>query len=195
MKRLSYIFLITVATIMFVGGAYISLRQYRQSHQQPISTAAPLSSQTNTPSTATASAGAISGLPSHLSLPSVHISLDVMPGYYNKQAQTWTSSITKAVYAATTAPANNTAGNTFIYGHNRPSVFSRLLNSRLGDTAVLTTANGHTFTYTLVTIHDVQPTDLSVLKSQGQPTLSLQTCSGYFYQNRRIFVFNLTKAV
>lgn len=133
----------------------------------------------------------IEGDPAHLEVSSVNVSIDVIPGYYNARTQTWTSSITQAVFATMTAKPNNQTGGTFIYGHNRSSVFQRLLNAKIGDTAVVTTTNGHRFVYKLTSVHDTNPTDVSVLHYEGPPVLTLQTCSGVFYQYRRMFTFNL----
>ena len=135
----------------------------------------------------------VSGQPAHIDIPSVGISVDVQPGYYNKESQTWTLSKTKAQYATITPAANDGGGNTFIYGHNRPEVFSKLLNIKDGDTAVVTTANNHRFTYKMTGQKVTKPTDDSLFHYQGQPILTLQTCSGLWYQNRSLFVFDLVK--
>lgn len=136
----------------------------------------------------------ISGTPSHISIPSVDISVDVEPGHYNRSSQTWTLSLTKAEYATVTPPANNGGGNTFIYGHNRWAVFYKLLRAQTGDEAIITTTNHHTFVYKMVGRHDTSPNDTSLFHYQGPPILTLQTCSGLWYQHRSLFVFNLVKA-
>lgn len=135
----------------------------------------------------------ISGKPSHIAIPGVDISVDVEPGYYNKKSQTWTLSDTKAEYATITSEANDGGGNTFIYGHNRWAVFYKLLKVQPGDEAIVTTSNHHTFVYKLVGRHDTNPHDDSLFHYQGPPILTLQTCSGLWYQNRSLFVFNLVK--
>jgi LPXTG-site transpeptidase (sortase) family protein len=135
----------------------------------------------------------VSGTPTHIDIPSVDISVDIEPGYYNKQHQTWTLSTTKAEYATITPTANNGGGNTFVYGHNRWAVFYKLLKVQPGDTAIVTTANNHTFTYKMTGQKVTQPTDSSLFRYQGPPILTLQTCSGLWYQNRSLFIFNLEK--
>lgn len=149
----------------------------------------------DTPSTTPAPASFISGEPAHIDIPSVNISVDVEPGVFNTKSQTWSLSLTKAEYATVTPLPNNSNGNTFIYGHNRTAVFSRLLNVRAGDEAVITTANHHVFTYKMVSRQDTSPSDLSLFKYQGPPILTLQTCSGLWYQHRSLFVFEQIKAV
>jgi LPXTG-site transpeptidase (sortase) family protein len=136
----------------------------------------------------------ITGEPTHIQLPRENISIDIEPGYYNQKSGAWTLSITKAEYATVTPMPNNKEGNTFIYGHNRMSVFQKLLNAKPGDQAIITTANNHTFTYRMMSVHDTKPNDVSLFNYKGDPILTLQTCSGLWYQNRRMFVFSLESA-
>lgn len=134
----------------------------------------------------------VSGVPKHISLPRLGISLDIKPGYYNKASQTWTLSNTNAHFATVTAPANNQSGNTFIYGHNKETVFKNLSNIKPGDTAIITTTNNLTFTYVFSGQRTTNPNDVSLFAYTGKPILTLQTCSGVFYQNRQLFTFNFT---
>lgn len=137
---------------------------------------------------------AISGEPNHLRIPSLNISVEVAPGYYNPQTQQWTLTTTKAHFATVTTPPNNQSGNTFIYGHNRPEVFSKLLKIKPGETVIVSTANHHTFTYVFDRFEDVKPTDTSIFsQTGGPPRLTMQTCSGLWYQNRRLFHFSLVE--
>lgn len=149
---------------------------------------------TSTTQQVTPAKATVSGMPSHIDLPGVGISIDVAPGYYNKKSQTWTLSINKAQYATITPQPNDGGGNTFIYGHNRLEVFYKLLRVKQGDKAIITTSNKHKFTYSMVSRKDTSPTDSSLFKYQGPPILTLQTCSGFWYQNRSLFVFKLVEA-
>ncbi len=133
----------------------------------------------------------ISGAPSHISFPSQNISIDIIPGYYNEKDNTWTLSKDKAQFATVTSEPNNKTGNTFIYGHNRWQVFTGLLRAQPGDQAIVNTSNGHTFTYTLREIKDTDPTDLSYMQPHNSPILTVQTCSGVWYEHRRMFTFDL----
>ncbi len=135
----------------------------------------------------------IIGEPSHIKIPSVNISVDVKRGYYDKKSQTWTLSDVKAEYATVTVKPNNKTGNTFIYGHNRPAVFSRLLQAKPGDKAIVTTSNNHRFIYKLAEEKVTKPNDLSLFNYQGSPILTLQTCSGAWYQDRTLLTFNLAE--
>lgn len=137
---------------------------------------------------------AISGRPVHIQIPSVGINIPVIDGYYYPATNGWTLTNYAAQYAVQTPLANNTEGNTFIYGHNRHSVFEALLNIKLGAEAIITTDNGHTFTYVFKGALITTPSNLSLFSYQGPPILTLQTCSGTFYQNRQLFTFDLESA-
>lgn len=134
----------------------------------------------------------ISGNPVHIALPELGISLNIKPGYYNKSSQTWTLSNTNAHFAMVSALANTQAGNTFVYGHNNKAVFSKLSQIKPGGKAIITTDNNHTFTYTFTGQRTTNPNDVSLFAYSGKPILTLQTCSGVFYQNRQLFTFNFT---
>ena len=90
-----------------------------------------------------------------------------------------------------TSRPNTTSGNTFIYGHNRSNVFSRLLKIKPGSVAYVTTDNNQRFIYRLSRSFTTNPNDSSILYYQGAPILTLQTCSGANFQDRTLFVFEL----
>lgn len=129
-------------------------------------------------------------LPTHINISSVGISLDIEPGYFDRNSKEWTSSETKAVFAMITVVPNTKTGNTYIYAHNNLNLFAKLNNANLGDKAEVTNENGNIFTYKLAKIIDVTPEDLSYLDYRGEPILTLQTCSGLWDQYRRLFIFD-----
>lgn len=136
----------------------------------------------------------ISGVPVHLTIPSEAIDLKVIPGYYYRASNSWTLSLNDAQYGTMTAPANNKEGLTFIYAHYRKGVFLNLPKITPGAQAIVTTENGHTFTYTFTSSVVTVPTDTSLFSYKGKPILVLQTCTGVWYQNRQLFTFELVKA-
>ncbi len=191
MKRQDLQFYFFIGLFFVLVGLLLSsqhlVQQWQQKNSQPVfATGISQANQTRK--------AIISGTPSHIDIPGADISVDIEPGYYNKSSQTWTLSLTKAEYATVTPRANNGGGNTFIYGHNRWAVFYKLLKVQPGDEAIVTTTNNHTFVYKLAGRHDTSPNDTSLFRYQGPPILTLQTCSGLWYQNRSLFVFNLVKA-
>lgn len=133
----------------------------------------------------------ISGKPNRIVVSSVGIDVPVIDGIYNTKSQTWTLSEDNAHYALITPLANNREGNTFIYAHNRPQLFSKLLDAKAGAKAVVYTTNGHKFTYQLRSERATKPTDDSLFHYKGAPILTLQTCSGAWFQNRSLFTFDL----
>jgi LPXTG-site transpeptidase (sortase) family protein len=134
------------------------------------------------------------GEPVRLQIPALKIDLNVIDGYYNKNSKTWTLTKDMAQYATITPQPNNQEGNTFIYGHNRPGVFNTLSKIAVGDEAIITTDNGHVFTYRFRTAYETNPNDNSLFQYTGAPILTVQTCSGVWYQNRQLFTFDLVKA-
>lgn len=137
----------------------------------------------------------IQGKPISLDIPSVNISVPIIDGVFNAKTQTWTLTLNKAQYAVMTVQPNNKSGNTFIYGHNRREVFNRLPKIKAGAIATIKTDNGHIFTYTFRDSRVTNPSDVSLFEYEGKPILTLQTCTGLFYQNRQLFTFDLTEAV
>jgi LPXTG-site transpeptidase (sortase) family protein len=132
------------------------------------------------------------GHPIRLIIASADIDISVTDGIYNESARTWNVSNTEAHFATITNQPNNYSGNTFIYGHNRPEVFYRLPKKTVaGDKAVIYTDNGLIFTYELREISETNPQDVSSLSIlQEKPVLTLQTCSGAYFQNRQLFTFD-----
>ena len=140
-------------------------------------------------------ASVISGEPVQIEIPSLQITLPIVPGTYNARTQQWTLTLNKVQYASMTPQPNTLSGNTFLYGHYRANVFATLHTIHAHAQAVLTTSNGHTFYYQLYAITVVSPTDSkAVFDYSGPPILTVQTCTGLFFQNRQLFTFNLVKA-
>ncbi len=135
----------------------------------------------------------LSGYPVRIVLPDVNIDIGVAKGYYNSSTKKWTISRDKAYYAVMTKRPNTEGGNTFIYGHNRSNVFSRLLKIRSGSIATVTTDNNKKFVYQLERFYTTNPNDSGILYYEGDPILTLQTCSGANFQNRTLYIFKLIK--
>ena len=137
----------------------------------------------------------ISGKPVRFQIPALKIDLAVIDGHYDPASKTWTLSKDKVQYAVNTPLANNAEGNTFLYGHNRAGVFKTLYQVKPGDEAIVTTDNGHIFTYKFKAAYETNPNDDSLFHYQGAPIMTVQTCSGIWYQNRQLFTFTLEKVV
>lgn len=136
----------------------------------------------------------IQGKPIRIVIPTLSIDLTVIDGFYNTKSKSWTLSSEKAQYATLTPYANNKQGNTFIYGHNNKKVFARLNKIQSGDKVTVYTDSGHMFTYIFKSALETNPYDDSLFHYIGPPILTLQTCSGLWYQNRQLFTFALSEA-
>lgn len=180
------VLLVLSGTFLLSGGSFLT----PSIDEQPAKVAALTSP---TPVKSTPAKVNLQGIPVRIVFPSQGVDLPVDKGYYDEAKQTWTLSGTHAQYAVMTAQANNSDGNTFIYGHNNKKVFGPL-KMKTGDIAIIMTENGHKFYYSFKTVSDVQPDDVSLFNYQGPPILTVQTCSGAWYQNRRLFVFDLLRA-
>jgi LPXTG-site transpeptidase (sortase) family protein len=138
----------------------------------------------------------IEGKPVKLEIPSLKLNLAIIPGTYDAKTQTWTLTKDKVQYAAMTPPPNTEMGNTFLYGHYRSNVFASLHKIPADGEAIVTTDNGHTFYYKLANTKVVKPTDSAgIFDYQGKPILTIQTCTGAFFQNRQLFTFDLERVV
>lgn len=135
----------------------------------------------------------ISGKPTHISIPSVGIDLHVLPGEYNKATGEWTLSGYNAHFATMTMPANNYQGNTFIYGHNNKYVFGHLKGIKPGQEIEVTTDNGNKFYYSYVSSETVDPSDVGLFQYKGAPRLTVQTCTGTWYEKRQLFFFKFER--
>lgn len=199
-------FYITIGSLFVLAGALLGYQYYSpflensdnnvHAKTQPQAQAQPQTqtqSQTQliTSSKQSATTPPIIGQPTHISIPSLNISDDIVPGYYNKITQSWTLSNTQALFATVTSIPNSKAGNTFIYGHARAKVFANLINAKKGTKVTISTNNGHIFTYLYASQRDVSPSDVSLFNYSGKPLLTLQTCSGLWSENRRLITFNL----
>jgi LPXTG-site transpeptidase (sortase) family protein len=132
----------------------------------------------------------ITGKPTHIVIPSLRIDVAVADGIYNPKNGSWTLSHDKAHYALPTMQPNNETGNTLIYGHYRPEVFAALHKITAGANVAIDTDSGYRFTYTFQKSETVNPADTSVFTYQGDPRLTLQTCTGAFMQNRQLYYFS-----
>jgi LPXTG-site transpeptidase (sortase) family protein len=141
------------------------------------------------------SSAKISGTPTKLIIPSLGINLPITPGYYNQSTKTWTLTVDKVQYATISAEPNNLEGNTFLYGHARTAVFANLHSIQSNAKALVETSNNHIFYYVLASVQTVSPSNSSIFSYSGRPILTIQTCTGLFWQNRQFFTFDLVQVV
>jgi LPXTG-site transpeptidase (sortase) family protein len=185
--------LLIIGLILILGGGAMLLGIVRSRETNLVVTPSASQAAKPAPAPAVKSATYISGSPTRVQIPSLNIDLPIIPGYYNAKTQQWTLTTDKVQYATITSLPNNEGGNTFLYGHYRKNVFANLHAIKEGAETDVTTDNGHTFHYQLTGIKVVSPDDSdSVFDYQGAPILTIQTCTGLFFQNRQLFTFTLT---
>lgn len=134
---------------------------------------------------------AIKGTPVRIVIPSLAIDLPVGVGSYNPNDGSWSIDASKPYYADTSVPINDSNGQTLIYGHNQSQVFAALVTIPPGAQAEVYTDNGYAFHYAYSSMTKVIPTDMSVFKTNGPPTLVLQTCAGPWDAYRALYSFKL----
>ena len=189
--------LLSILGIVLILGGAVMLVDIIRSRETSLAVTPPVTSsvQTAAPSVTSAGQQVVSGKPVEIRIPSLNIDLPIVPGVYNAATQQWTLTTDKVQYATMTPAPNTAGGNTFLYGHYRKNVFASLHTSQAGAEAIVITDNGHTFHYQLSSVHVVSPEDSAgVFNYQGAPILTIQTCTGLFFQNRQLFTFNLVKA-
>ncbi len=133
------------------------------------------------------------GKPVRLTITRLNIDLPIEDGIYNPEDGSWSLSGYHAQFAYPSAPANDSEGNTFIYGHNNKNVFGPLKKIEEGDMVQIFTDNGHVFSYKFEDAVNVKPDDTSVFSYKGPPILTIQTCSGNWNEWRRMFRFSFVK--
>ncbi len=130
-----------------------------------------------------------SGKPVRIVVPSLDIDLPVDDGVYNPKTQTWNISGRRAHFALLSVRANDLSGNTFIYGHNNNHVFGPLDNIKADAKVYIYTNNNLKFTYRFASAENLNPEDTTIFSYQGEPTLTVQTCTGNWNELRRMFHF------
>lgn len=138
-------------------------------------------------------APAISGTPTRIQIPSLGLDLAIETGSYNPETGDWMLGTEKAYYANTSVPANDNNGVTLLYGHAQTQIFANLVNLKQGAQATVYTDNGRVFYYRYHSVKNVEPTDTSVFRIDGAPTLVLQTCTGAWDAYRAMYSFDFMK--
>jgi len=138
----------------------------------------------------------VQGIPRRIVSERLGVDLPVETGTYDAKTGEWTLSDSAAYFAAITDAPNDFSGSTFIYGHNRTSVFGPLNAIRSGDVVEITTQNGHVFTYSYMHDASIAPNMTDILYEHPKtPQLVLMTCEGVLSATRRIMYFTLTGVV
>lgn len=133
--------------------------------------------------------------PDRIIITSVGINVQIVPAAFDYSKKIWPVSQNAAQFVTLSALPNNQSGNTFIYAHNSGSLFGPTKNIKTGDLAYLQTQNGYVFEYVYQNDELVVPTDISVLKFSGDPSLTVLTCAGSWDNQRRLLHFKLVRVI
>jgi LPXTG-site transpeptidase (sortase) family protein len=138
---------------------------------------------------------AISGKPIRIQIPSLKIDLAVIDGTYDANTGKWTLTKDKVQFATPSVQPNNKSGNTLIYGHATKPVFESLHTIPANAKVIIYTSNGHRLVYRYQNRSDViDPSNTDIFTYKGKPRLTLQTCTGFWFENRQFFYFTLVDA-
>lgn len=136
----------------------------------------------------------VTGYPVSISIPgprpALNMNVNIIPGHYDANTGAWTLTTTDAQFVTFSAQPNNETGNTYIYGHYRPNIFAYLHLISPGTIATIRTSNGYQFNYKFVYTYAVAPNQTATLNASKAPILTVQTCSGDFFQNRQMYIFS-----
>jgi LPXTG-site transpeptidase (sortase) family protein len=195
MKRIQKIGLLIGAAMCVIGAVGAAPTIYFNTTHHGTVSADPAFFKPKTTATpvTTPSKPVTSGHPVNISIPSVDINVSVVDGYFDAKTQDWTLGLHTAQWGTMTPEPNDTSGNTYIYGHYRPEVFAYMHVIKPGAEAVVTTDNGLKFVYTYESSETVDPTDTSLFNYQGPPIMTVQTCSGSWFQNRTLYKFDFIR--
>lgn len=131
----------------------------------------------------------LSGLsPVRLSIPSLKIDLpvtssDIVNG-------NWTVT-TSGVSHLSQSVSPGLPGNSIFYGHNWQSLLGSLHKIQLQDQIIVSDSTGRSLVFKVSKITKVDPTDVSILDSTTEPTLTLYTCTDFMDTKRLVVIGHL----
>lgn len=128
-----------------------------------------------------------------IAVPRLHIQLDIMPGYYSATSQSWTLDRTHAFLMETRTGALATA-TPVVYGHNIPAVFAKLDGIAPHEVVVITQADGRQLYFEYQSERVVAPMDSAWLHEPVRNGLYVTTCTGAWFQSRRVILFQFVGA-
>jgi len=86
-------------------------------------------------------------------------------------------------------------GNSIFYGHNWPRLLGNLRKIKLDDEIVIFDASGRSLSYRVTEISRVDPSDISILESSTEATITLYTCAGFMDSKRLVVRGSLQKSL
>jgi len=146
------------------------------------------------PAAVAAAIGAMPGVATHVSIDSIGLETDVVPAGIIQDRngnQAWQTLPFVAVHYAADTALVGANGNAVLAGHvvtlYEGNVFRNLYRVNLGDDIRVLADSGATFTYEVVDVKLVDPSDTDVMLPTTEPMLTLLTCGGAFDQRTTEF--------
>lgn len=133
----------------------------------------------------------VEGVPTRVYIPATGADVSVVDGNYEETTDSWNVSNTQAQFASITKQSNNKEGLTFIYAHDTNSLFGSIKDLNPGDIVYVETSNGRLFEYKYESKQEVKPDNVEIFNYEGDPQLTLATCSGLFNEKRTLVHFDL----
>ncbi len=110
--------------------------------------------------------------------------LPVSDGYVS--GDHWVTSQTGVSYYTDSALPGN--GNTVIYGHNIAGILGGLWKVHEGDYLYVVTHDGNYIKYQVSQRKEIDPSEVDILNSTKESTLTLYTCSGFLDSARFVII-------
>ncbi len=118
-----------------------------------------------------------------IQIPTINVDAPIVPGDGWEQLKNGVGQ-----HSGSANPGTN--GNVILSAHNDVygEIFKDLDQLKQGDTVILYTSSGHTYSYQVQEVKIVEPTSLEVLAQTDEPVLTLISCYPYMIDNQRIVV-------
>ncbi len=182
--------MIVLGLLLIAGGIFMTYLSSHPYESNPAPTIEMPTASVTTDQPPDQPVAGLNGMPVSVQVLEAGIGVRVSPGYYNSKSGTWTLSNDRAYFVTMTTKPNTDKGNTFIYGHAFDNIFANLKKVKPGNIAIVTTDKNQRFVYRFRESHSVDTRDSSMFSYTGAPILTLQTCTGRFYQYRTHYIFD-----
>ncbi len=139
----------------------------------------PITSQTTTPNDQTTL------LPSHIKISSAKIDVGIYPSTYKDNTWEYTDD---GVSYLTNTPLPGSAGNSVLYGHNRPNILSNLKNLQKGDLIEINYTDGSKQNFVVSNAFAVTADQTHILNNTNDTRITIYTCYGFLDSKRWVVV-------
>jgi LPXTG-site transpeptidase (sortase) family protein len=127
----------------------------------------------------------INNLPVKLTIPDLHLDLQVIPA--KTEGKNWETT-KEGVSYLTSSPVPGEEGNSVIYAHNWAGLFADLPKIKPGNVVEVEYADKSKKQFSIAYTLEVSPGDLSILQSLNDKRLTLYTCTGFLDSKRFVAV-------